>query len=278
MMQRYKLLDLFCGGGGAGAGYFRAGFDVVGIDIAQQPDYPFRFLRRDALNCDYAFLWQFDAIHASPPCQQYSRGSVVARKNGKVYPDLYRATKAMLEASGLPYVIENVVGSPARGVRLMGHMFGLGVIRERIFESNMPFVADYTRAYYGSVSGGEYVTVAGNSKGASSWGDAMGINWISSRETLKEAIPPAYTEFLGLQLVAHLDEKLHNHKHQENDKNREHDKRLQYELRNSHKSAASHLPGASNVPAAPHTSIDAHLMPGLKEPAFYERQPINERI
>lgn len=203
--MRKRLLDLFCGGGGAAAGYFRAGFDVVGVDIVSQPDYPFRFLRRNATLCDYEFLWKFDAVHASPPCQGFSRGSAAARAAGKEYDDFYHVTKAMLEASGLPYVIENVVGSPLHGVRLMGHMFGLGVIRERIFESNIPISVELSRSYNGSVKSGEFVTVAGNAKNANLWGDAMGINWIRDRNQLKESIPPDFTEFIGRQLYDYLE-------------------------------------------------------------------------
>jgi len=217
-MSRYTILDLFCGGGGAGAGYFRAGFNIIGIDHKPQPDYPFKIWVRDAIHCTYDLLDRFDAIHASPPCQAYSRASNAPKAAGKEYIELYHQTKAMLIASGKPYIIENVVGSPAKGVRLMGTMFGLGVIRERVFESNVSLDVHLSRAYSGSVASGEYVTVAGNSKDAKRWRDAMGINWIKDNAQLKEAIPPDYTEFLGRQLMAYLinddrqkDEKQPNH-------------------------------------------------------------------
>lgn len=200
-----RLLDLYCCAGGASMGYYRAGFNVTGVDCEPQPNYPFPFIQADALSLTYEFLFQFDAIHASPPCQQYSRGSVLARKRGKRYPDLYHPTKRMLEAAGLPYVIENVLGSPAKGIRLYGDQFGLGVLRERIFESNIHLVSHLSRNKQGSVRTGEYVTVAGNNKDTHRWADVMGIDWAASDE-IKEAIPPAYTEYLGLQMRTWLNE------------------------------------------------------------------------
>lgn len=194
-----KLLDLCCCAGGASMGYYRAGFKVTGVDLAPQPNYPFEFIRADFRCLTYDFLFQFNVIHASPPCQQYSRGSVLARKRGKQYPDLYPNAKRLLEAAGLPYVIENVLGSPAKGIRLYGDQFGLGVLRERIFESNIHLVSHLPRNKQGSVITGEYVTVAGKNKRTDRWAEAMGIDWAASNE-IKEAIPPAYTEYLGLQI------------------------------------------------------------------------------
>lgn len=205
-VRRYRLLDLFCGAGGAGAGYFRAGFDVVGVDIQPQPNYPFRALQRDALLIDYDYLLTFDAIHASPPCQAYSNASLAARRAGREYPDLYRATMRLVAASGLPYIVENVPGSPVKGVRLWGDMFGLGVLRPRIFESNVSLAVPPRIRTGGSVKTGEYVTVAGNGKDTSRWADAMGMNWAQPDE-IKEAIPPAYTEYLGYQLIDYLENK-----------------------------------------------------------------------
>lgn len=202
--RRPRLLDLFCGAGGAGAGYFRAGFDVVGVDIQPQPNYPFRALQRDALGMTYEELLSFDVIHASPPCQAYSNASLAARRAGRDYPDLYHATLRMLVASGLPYIIENVPGSPVKGVRLWGDMFGLGVLRPRIFESNLSLTVPPRQRTGGSVKTGEYVTVAGNGKDTSRWADAMGMNWAQPDE-IKEAIPPAYTEYLGYQMIEYLE-------------------------------------------------------------------------
>jgi DNA (cytosine-5)-methyltransferase 1 len=186
-------------------GYYRAGFEVTGVDVRSQPNYPFKFIQSDALKLDYDFLLSFDVIHASPPCQQYSRGSIPARKRGKQYPDLFIPTRRMLAAAGLPYIMENVLGSPAKGIRLFGDQFGLEVLRERIFESNMPLVADLPRNKIGSVKTGEYVTVAGKKHNTSRWAKAMGIDWAATHE-IKEAIPPAYTEYLGLQVRQWLHE------------------------------------------------------------------------
>src|SRR5579863_7270873 len=135
----FKILDLCCCAGGAAVGYARAGFEVVGVDIDPQPHYPFEFWQMDALRLNYAQLLTFDAIHASPPCQGYCTVTSSARRRGVVYPDIYRPIKRMLVASGLPYIIENVPGSPARNaVKLCGTQFGLKVYRHRLFESNFP--------------------------------------------------------------------------------------------------------------------------------------------
>lgn len=200
-----RLLDLFCCAGGASMGYHLAGFEVVGVDICPQPNYPFEFIQADALSLDYDFLMSFDAIHASPPCQRYSIASATVRKKyGKEYPDLYLPVKRTLEAAGLPYVIENVLGSPAKGIRLCGSMFGLGVIRHRIFESNILLDShDLVCHHQGMVKTGEYLTVAGKHKKVNQWGQAMGINWAASHE-IKEAIPPAYTRWVGGQLLIFL--------------------------------------------------------------------------
>jgi DNA (cytosine-5)-methyltransferase 1 len=193
-----RLLDLFCGCGGCSVGYAMAGFYVVGVDIEAQPYYPFEFIQGDALKLDYEFLMSFDVIVASPPCQEYSRGSIVARKKGKKYPDLYLPVKRMLVASGKPYVIENVIGSPAKGIRLCGDMFGLQVIRDRIFESNLSLSCDLPRNRVGSVKTGEYVTVAGVHK-RRRWAAAMGIHWANTKG-IRQAIPPVYTAFIGKQI------------------------------------------------------------------------------
>lgn len=193
-----RLLDLFCGCGGASVGYALACFQVVGVDIEPQPYYPFEFIQADALALDYTFLMAFDVITASPPCQEYSRASVLARRRGKKYPDLYLPTKRTLVAAGKPYVIENVLGSPAKGIRLAGDMFGLGVIRDRIFESNLELTCDLPRVRQGSVKTGEYVTVAGKHQ-RRRWASAMGIHWADTKG-IRQAIPPAFTAYIGAQL------------------------------------------------------------------------------
>lgn len=205
MSSCYSLLDLFCGAGGAARGYADAGFLVTGIDINPQPNYPYRFIQRDALTLDYEFLSQFDFIHASPPCQAYSRASALARRGGKTYPDLVDPTRLMLAASGKPYVMENVLGSPVRpDIALCGSMFGLGVLRHRYFETNTAIRSQLTCNHTGTVKGGDYVTVAGNGghgeKRFSRWADAMGIDWMT-RDELKESIPPAFTKWIGLEAL-----------------------------------------------------------------------------
>lgn len=201
------LLDLYCGGGGASKGYMDAGFTVVGIDIRPQPNYPgSQFIQMNALDCDYEFLDQFDVIHASPPCQQYSRASAIARSRGISYPDLVHPTRTMLVASGKPYVMENVVESPVyKNICLDGTMFDLKVIRRRAFETNVLGIPVYPRPskIEGQVIDGDYVTVAGGGHGIkikSAWAEAMGIDWMTKNQ-LKESIPPAYTRWIGEQLL-----------------------------------------------------------------------------
>lgn len=218
MSGRPRLLDLFCCAGGAGVGYHRAGFDVVGVDLKPQPRYPFAFLLADALTLDPEWIATFDAIHASPPCQSYSD---LAKRNGNAdaWPRLIEPVRDLLVRSGLPYVIENVDGAPLLNpVVLCGTMFpGLRVLRHRLFETNFVLLApphgkhplvhtfDKRKSQFGktdemrdfvSVTGGGNCTVAAAS-------DAMGIDWMTKNE-LNEAIPPAYTQFIGEQLKAQL--------------------------------------------------------------------------
>lgn len=206
------MLDLFCGAGGATAGYMSCGLTVVGIDINPQPNYVGDyFIQMNALHCDYEFLALFDLIHASPPCQQYSVASATARKQGKVYPDLVHPTRRMLIASGKPYIMENVVPAPLYpDICIDGTMFDLGVIRRRIFETNIPGIPVHPKpsAIDGSVADGDYVTVAGNGRSRKSkWEKAMGINWMTKKE-LAESIPPAYTEWIGSEALLRLDSDL----------------------------------------------------------------------
>jgi len=205
-----RLLDLFCGAGGAAMGYARAGFDVTGVDIHPQPNYPFTFVQADALEYFAAHWADFDAVHASPPCQKYSWAA--KRWKHIERADLLAPTRAMVDGVGMPWVIENVIGAPMKySAVLCGTMFDLRVLRHRMFESNQ-FIWEPTHPRHrGTVSGGHYVTVAGhggnNAKGCGgrkAKQDAMGIDWMTDRE-LNEAIPPAYTEYIGSQLLAALD-------------------------------------------------------------------------
>ena len=213
-----KLLDLFCCAGGAGVGYNRAGFEVVGVDIKPQPNYPFRFIQADALALAPEFISSFDAIHASPPCQSYSD---LAKRNGNAdkWPRLIEPVREMLVRSGLPYVIENVEGAPLLNpVVLCGTMFpGLRVLRHRLFEANFGIVPpphnkhpkvhtfDRRKSHFGKTDEWKdfvQVTGGGNCTLAAAR-EAMGIEWMTKNE-INESIPPAYTRFIGEQLLRHL--------------------------------------------------------------------------
>lgn len=215
-MSRPRLLDLFCCAGGAGMGYHQAGFDVVGVDLSPQPRYPFAFIQHDAVKLDMRFIRSFDAVHASPPCQAHTD---LQKQSKREYPCFIEPVRAMLKASGLPYVIENVEGAPLIDpVVLCGTMFpGTRVIRHRLFETNWPLVApphgkhplvytmDKRKAHYGKLNewtSPVQVTGGGNcSKAAAA--DAMGMDWCT-KEELNEAIPPAYTRFIGGKLIQHI--------------------------------------------------------------------------
>lgn len=221
-MTAPRLLDLFCCAGGAGKGYADAGFDVVGVDIAPQPNYPFEFHQADALDFVAEHWREFDVIHASPPCQGYLNLAAVNRAQGRTYdhPDLIAETRRLLVATGLPYVIENVADAKPQlraPVRICGTGLHLPLRRHRLFESNLPLVGvpcahhRYTEPRYwtGWRPKGEHrlstvVQVYGNAGGREEWPAAMGIDWMTPKE-MTEAIPPAYTEYLGAQLIDQLD-------------------------------------------------------------------------
>jgi DNA (cytosine-5)-methyltransferase 1 len=203
-----RLLDLFCGAGGCSAGYQRAGFEVVGVDITPQPRYPFEFREADALDFP---LEGFDAVHASPPCRAYT---TLRHRTGGDYPDLVAATRDRLLDSGLPYVIENVIGAPLLNpVMLCGSTFGLGVggrqlRRHRLFESNAPIMAHPCQHHgpavgvYGTGGGGQ-MTRGFKAEGVADARVALDIDWMSLAE-LAQAIPPAYTEHIGGYLLAEV--------------------------------------------------------------------------
>ncbi len=214
--MRPRLLDLFCGAGGAAMGYHRAGFDVVGVDINPQPHYPFEFVQADAMNLNLE-LWVgvqgLSAIHASPPCQRYSVATVFHPGRQAEHPDLVDPCRDMLAESGVPWVIENVMGAPLRNpVMLCGTMFeGLRVYRHRNFEAS-PAIYWPPQHYQHPERPAEvgrkvplhgWMTVAGHFSDVKAASRAMGIDWMT-RDELRQAIPPAYTEWIGAQLLASL--------------------------------------------------------------------------
>lgn len=209
-----KLLDLFCGAGGAGMGYHRAGFEVVGVDIHPQPNYPFEFHQADAIEFAKEHGGQFDAIHASPPCQAYS--PLRALNPDKVYPDLVEITRGALQTLVKPYVIENVMSAPLdreRSVVLCADNMGLRTVRHRRFEYGGGLVLDQpphiahraktaTSRRKERWGQGWHVSITGD-VGVYVGPEAMGIDWMSGDE-LCEAIPPAFTEYIGTRLMALL--------------------------------------------------------------------------
>jgi DNA (cytosine-5)-methyltransferase 1 len=205
-----KLLDLFCGSGGASVGYAQAGFDVTGIDISNHKDYPYTFIKADVMELDAAYLSTFDVIHASPPCQVFSATRHLAKAQGKVSnkPDLVEPTRQMLIKSNRSYVIENVIGAPLLDpVMLCGSAFNLKVRRHRLFENNLKLVGtvcDHKKqgrpvGVYGSLrdqipNGGKTADSIEHAR------EAMGLDYMNW-SNIVEAIPPAYTKYLGRQIA-----------------------------------------------------------------------------
>lgn len=224
------MLDLFCGAGGCAVGYHRAGFDIVGVDNRPQPRYPFPFIQADALDYCREHGAEFDVIHASPPCQAHT--SMRTMHNARPHVDLVPQTRSALIATGRPWVIENVVGAPLDNpILLCGSMFGLGVDdaevrRHRLFESSVFMLAprcqhgqrDTLGVYGGHVRNRRRVRTIGVygegvrdsrrkfDRGVADFTidqgrAALGIDWMTTAE-LSQAIPPAYTEWIGRQLLA----------------------------------------------------------------------------
>ena len=214
-----RLLDLFCGAGGAAMGYHRAGFEeIVGVDMVFQPHYPFVFVQRDALEYLATHGEEFDVIHASPPCQLYSRCRTMHACRGKEYPDLVGATREALQESGKPFVLENVPKAPFGNLGVMelcGLSFGLKLFRHRRFASNRLLFAPPHPSHRGHRVGEEgLVCMAGHGdsgrgripsshRSLRAWRQASGIDWMTMAE-MAQAIPPAYTEFLGRQILRQL--------------------------------------------------------------------------
>jgi hypothetical protein len=226
-MSRPRLLDLFCGAGGAGRGYAAAGFEVVGVDFVPQPEYPFEFHRRDALGFP---MEGFDVVHASPPCQAWTASTGISKSQRPIalfdpHVDLIGPTREKLETAGVPYVIENVPGAPLiNPIRLCGTSFGLEVVRHRLFEfggwwpTEEPPPCDRCR---GAIADGRAISVYGHGGGRmdgrrgmrgrfdgmtvrESFQRALGLPGVHSIHQLSEAIPPAYTEWVGRALLGTL--------------------------------------------------------------------------
>ena len=219
-MRPPTLLDLCCGAGGAAVGYARAGFHILGIDHHPQRDYPFPIEVRDVTDVlnQPQLLDQFDVVHISPPCPRWS----LITPHPETHPDLIGPARQALRAWGGPYLIENVPGAPLHDpVLLCGAAFGLGTTcrdgirrtlrRHRHFESNLPLDTPGCRCLPGQHTIGVYGGGGGATPGSrvykahyeeGCW--ALGTGWMRDRRATANAIPPAYTEHLGHQLVAHL--------------------------------------------------------------------------
>lgn len=216
----YTILDLCCKQGAASMGYYLAGFDVVGVDRDPQPRYPFPFIRADLRDLDPQWVAEnFDAAAGSPPCWQFSD---LKHRTGLEYENFIPETRDLFEAAGLPYVIENVEGAPLlTPLTLCGTMFdGLRVSRHRLFESNLlltaprpcpprhplHFTHDKRKAHYGQLdewTAFVQVTGGGNSSKAAASHAMGGLHWMT-KDGMNQAVPPAYTQWIGGQLANHL--------------------------------------------------------------------------
>ena len=204
-----KLLDLFCGAGGAAVGYNRAGFeDITGVDIKPMPRYPFEFVQGNALEYLRKYWRLFDFIHASPPCKEYTKAGKQWRMMGREYPDLIAPTRELLIKTSKPYVIESVPGAPLiNPIILNGAMFGLMVHRTRLFECSfdVPFFLlpqNKKPVKMGRpVKEGDVIQPVGHFSGVAYAREQMEIDWMNQAE-LAQAIPPAFTEFIGRHIAA----------------------------------------------------------------------------
>jgi DNA (cytosine-5)-methyltransferase 1 len=217
-----RFLDLFCGAGGAAMGYYRAGFtDITGVDIEPMPRYPFKFVQGDALEYLASHGAEFDLIHASPPCQKFTALQNINRAQGRNvdHVDLIGVTRSLLRKTGKDYIIENVQGAPLyTQIILCGHSLGLKrLARHRHFESSLMIFAPacthrrstkHIIGVYGTRPDGHRVNqkkhrLVRTAKSLSEAHEIMGIDWMAWDE-IKEAVPPAYTEWIGKQLIARL--------------------------------------------------------------------------
>lgn len=201
-MSRPRLLDLFCGEGGASRGYWRAGFDVTGVDIAPQPRYPYQFHQADALDYLAEHWHEYDAIAASPTCQTRSRATAWRGKREN-HPDLLTPTLDALSQLLVPWVVENVPeaawdGTMRADYLLCGTQFGLNVRRHRVFQRGNWIAFELLppcRCYRNPN------LIPFEHKDERAFADAMGCTWMTNLGG-RQAIPPAYTEHIGRQLLA----------------------------------------------------------------------------
>lgn len=212
MIRRFRLLDLCCKAGGASMGYSRAGFEVVGVDIEPQPNYPFEFYQADALTFS---LDGFDVVVVSPPCPGYSQATSFHRGARKNHPLLIGTFREKLQAAGCLYVIENVERAKPHMVKpvlLCGEVFGLRTYRHRLFESNVALEVPTHPEHVIPVAGpgaiartGEYWSVGGHfGQKERAQREALGIDWMKTTEEIANAIPPVYGEWIGRQLLQAL--------------------------------------------------------------------------
>lgn len=207
--MKFKLLDLFCGSGGAGYGYHLAGFEVTGVDVIKQKNYPLEFVQDDAISYLKKYGHLYDVIHASPPCQAYSNSQRIRNNH---HEDMIDEVREVLIATGKPWIIENVPGSPLREpVQLCGAMFELETYRHRLFETNWILDEPDHPKHIAPLNKmgrypneGEFMHVVGNFVGAEKGREVMQMPW-ASRNGLREAIPPAYTKYIGDELMKQLE-------------------------------------------------------------------------
>jgi DNA (cytosine-5)-methyltransferase 1 len=205
-----KILDLYCGAGGASMGIHQAypTAEITGVDIKKRKRYPFPFIQADVLGFTPEFLEGYDFFWASPPCQAFSQSTTAIRANKrKIYNDFIPFTRQLLLGTGKPFIIENVIMAPLlNSVMLCGQMFGLRLLRHRIFEANFPLVAPPHMSHKGLRAGidGDFITcVKGAEKTGETkveWQRSMGIDWMTMRE-MSEAVPPAYSKYLFNQFL-----------------------------------------------------------------------------
>lgn len=215
--QRPRLLDLFSCQGGAGYGYWLAGFHVTGVDIRPQPLHPchdgMEFVHSDAFAYLAEHAHEFDAVHASPPCRAYTKAKGGVAANYR-HPDLVEDVRSALRETGLPYVIENVPGAPlVDPVTLCGAMFGLRTYRHRLFElggwgigleaPEHPVHVARVAKMGRRAKEGEFLSVVGNFAGIEEARNVMEMPWANG-DGLRQGIPPRYTEWVGMRLMSEI--------------------------------------------------------------------------